>query len=136
MQTPSALYLYELHRQDTGSALATLTVRRVDPLTSADGFQIDLEADWVGTEPQAPPRWVGLQAEMWSRLQPSRRLGDIHIDIYDLPDLAGLGRRSVSWDWFLPPDEIEQIERDRAPNSAHALPLRFRATGVIRVDER
>lgn len=136
MRTPSPLYLYELHPSDTGRVLAALTVRRVDPLPSADGFEIALDADWVGPDPQSPPRWMALNAEMWSRLQPSRRIGAIHIDSYDLPDLVGLGRRSVSWDWFLPPDEIEQTERDRAPNSANALPLRFRAAGLLRVDEQ
>lgn len=129
--SPSPLYLYRVHPPDRGGALATLTLRRLDVLPSADGLQLDLDADWVGSEPSPAPRWLFASADVWSRQHPTRRLGAIHLDNYDLPDLAGNGRRSVSWDWFLPPDQLEQLERDRAPHSGHALALRLRVAGLV-----
>lgn len=135
ISAPSPLYLYRVHPSEGSGALASLTLRRLDVLPSGDGLQLDLDADWLGSGPGPEPRWLYATAQVWSRQHPTRRLGAVHLDNYDLPDFAGNGRRSVSWDWFLPPDQLEQLERDRAPHSSHAFALRLRVAGVLRLGD-
>jgi hypothetical protein len=135
VNVPAPLYLYEVPSVGQGRALATLTLRRMDVLPSGDGLELNLDADWLGQEPEPGPRWLYAAAEIWSRQLPTRRIGAIHIDNYDFPTLAGTGRRSVSWDWYVPPEEAEHLERDRATNAAAVLPLRLRVAGLLRLGE-
>jgi hypothetical protein len=135
VNVPSPLYLYEVPSVGQGRALATLTLRRMDVLPSGDGLELNLDGDWLGQEPEPEPRWLYATAEVWSRQRPTRRIGAVHIDNYDLPNLAGMGARSVSWDWYLPPEELEQVERDHATNAAAVLPLRLRVAGLLRLGE-
>lgn len=82
-------------------------------------------------DPDFRPRWIALRAQMWSAHYPAHLVGAIDVDNSDFPDLVGVGRRTVSWAWYLTQAQLEELEADRSDAPATPITLRLDVRGVV-----
>ncbi len=84
-------------------------------------------------------RWVGLRAEISSQKIEPRMYGRVFLDPHERSHQPGMPQfeipgREIEWNWFLLPEDLERIERDRSDAKGSPLNVKVTADGVIQTD--
>lgn len=100
--------------------LGSLAITGIDPPWSGEGgLRLGIEYR-PPNDPASARRVVGLDAAITSTWPTQRPCGRVRLlaDPPGQPGILGAHVTSLWWLWSLAPDEVESIERDRAPNAA------------------
>jgi hypothetical protein len=128
------LYLYIKGVPEmAGRPLGSLRFTAVDgPFSGEAGCRLSVEYQ-PPTDEVGPRRLVDLVATITSAWPTRRVLGRVRLDNDPLGQGELLGTRASthSWQWLLQPEEVEQIEMDRAPSAnAEAVPFNLEVRAV------